>query len=406
MLKLEINTSKQPITLYAILVCVSLLLNGCGSASESDFTPVLSCKNTGVAVNHIEEKWEIEENLSLTLFDDFLKGIQPINSNETLSAVLARETIVALIRKYSGFEGDKNNVLSYKNELDLIHSLINENKIPEIAIGRELMNGCIELDAISKYANWNVAVTNADNSESRLYLVDFNYSKSADVQGDKFLTRTIWERSQPLKNGQEQINLDQLTELAENSSVSIDFYKTKNFTPDGYNKPSKTVASWSDNTGSLDVKLDDEVLQCTDTEAINLTIDKDIDYLGTDVVEYINSFGIYVPELDETIKRIKIKNDYKTGEVSIYKSTFMQAYVGPNGEILTDIKCSELKTLLDAYPDWKSFIVNELQSSTSSNSKTEVINPDREYTYKDPNYDGESATPFVTYTGTLVPHRN
>jgi hypothetical protein len=25
--------------------------------------------------------------------------------------------------------------------------------------------------------------------------------------------------------------------------------------------------------------------------------------------------------------------------------------------------------------------------------------------YKDPSYDGDSATPFTSYTGTLVPHR-
>jgi hypothetical protein len=354
------------------LVCVFTLLAGCSEeegAGAGEGIEV-SCFNPAETVDLVRSTWTVSEDLEYTQADDVLKSMQPspVANDASDTAQLLKNYLQTQTMAAVGIEGEAQAATTYTNALDLIEEIIADNEVANFTVGRAMVAGCASVDVPTRYNNKSVTVRHTDGRAPMSYLVDYNYSGSPEAGDIEYVTRTLWEFSRSVENTEE--NPEEATTLAASSSLSVTTYQKDLFTTTGYMKPSSVIASWSGSSGS------------------SVSIYKDYDQVFKDTAEYVNPDGFTLSDSLGKLKRLKIRVNYQTGTAEVFVSDFIVALavVNMNDEItdiiLKDITDDELKVLFEKNPDWK--LVG---------------------TYKDPGYDGESATPLTTYTGTLLPHR-
>ncbi len=357
--------------LLLTLLLTTNILAGCSEEENRPGTGVeVACFNTAATVNYTRESWAVTENLQRTQGDDILKSMQPDSSANDASetAIVLKNYLQSQMKVVLGLEGEPESATSYLNSLDLIEEVIAKDEVFNVISGRQMVSGCAQSNVAIRYNNKDFTLNHAGGGLPLSYLVDYNYSNGADIDGNKYITRTLWEFSQSNETTDEAP--ESATVLASNSALSLTTYRADLFTNEGYMTPSSVIASWSDASGS------------------DISIYKDYDTYFKDTAEHVDSRGFTPSESLGTLKRIKIRVSYQTGVADVFISDFVSAYSVVDKQdnvtdiILKDVTGEELNQLFKDNPEWKAVVP-----------------------YKDPGYDGDNATPLTSYTGTLLPHR-
>ncbi len=356
MTKNRMKYSVQKALALTVLTGTLATLTAC--SSTSDGSNALQCPNPAIPIDYPRDTLEVQDNLERYQFDDFLTGVQPSTAIAGTPTDTLLSHLLTKVQQASNFTGTAAAPESYTNSIDVLEEIIATDELSNLTTARSQMRFAIDNNIGCRYNNQSVRIN--DGTTALQYLVDFNFVPVTSEGNDPFVSRTIVEFGTATPSEEDPGNA---SNLFFSGAASLTTYDAATFTMTGYNTPRSVIASWS----------------LAETESV--TINKDYTTKKQDEVEYVIDEGVMLEGINETLKRIKFVVDYTTANVMLYTSDFKSAIFSPQGEIVKDPTTEQLEQFQAEFPDWVAEV------------------------YEDPGYDGELATPFATFSGSQVSHR-
>jgi hypothetical protein len=365
------------------------MLSGCGKATTGASSGSNPCPSVDEPIVATVD-YSVTDNLSQSYGYDLVPAIQLSSTDTSLDASTKSEVTDALtkingiINQYLHYTpkttgGDftqTSNDKSVANELDLMESLIANESLGNINLGRSTMRTVINNSTICKYDNNQISIASAvDPTTKRYYIVRYTYSPNTlqtDGNTVRILTKAIASsvlvpKKDTLSTG---TTTNTIATTQQFTAYSIVKLNPDTFSASGYNKPLLVSATYGDNSASLN--LND-------------------DYTNkTGYIEYLNSTAFSINSAHTNIKRVRFNVDYAMSQVKVYVSTFLKQYKKPDGTLVTDPTAAEYQALID---------------STGGQNRDGTYNFTQVYDKNYSTLNNNIPTPIYTYSADSIPSR-